>query len=214
MTTSDMQLNSVIANTDNSYNEISQFILNSNKINIKEIEPTTGNINEYISEDLNNVIDELVSLIFKELNKGKNDGLIKQLILNYINNYEIASQEINHYLLNNQNNSNSIYLLGYFSYHGIGSDPNKQKAIELYQKASMLENSVAQLSLVDIYTYGETEHYCLVFELSKKLAEKEYAGGINNLGVCYYYGIGTDIDYSKAFELFQKATDLGFISGW
>jgi TPR repeat protein len=33
--------------------------------------------------------------------------------------------------------------------------------------------------------------------------------GINNLGDCYYDGIGTSIDKTKAFELYQKAANLG-----
>ena len=57
------------------------------------------------------------------------------MFLNYINNHVKISQEIIYnWLLNNQNNSNYIYLLGYFNYHGIGTDLNKQKAIQLYQK--------------------------------------------------------------------------------
>jgi TPR repeat protein len=37
--------------------------------------------------------------------------------------------------------------------------------------------------------------------------------GINNLGYCYNNGIGTDINEQKAFELYQKAADLGKF-GW
>src|SRR5204862_371738 len=100
----------------------------------------TKNINEYIF-----VVDELVNLMFKELNKGRDRERIKQYVLNYINNYKIILHEIYNWLLNNQNNSNSIYLLGYFNYYGIEIDVNNQKAIELYQRAVELENIVAQL---------------------------------------------------------------------
>jgi TPR repeat protein len=34
------------------------------------------------------------------------------------------------------------------------------------------------------------------------------------LGDCYFNGIGTDIDKKKAFELYQKAADLGNSSGF
>ena len=60
--------------------------------------------------------------------------MIKKQVLNYICNYKIILQEIYNWLLNNQNNSNSIYLLGFFNFHGIVTDINKQKAFELYQK--------------------------------------------------------------------------------
>src|ERR1051325_8524677 len=77
-----------------------------------------------------NVIDELVNITFKMINKGKE----KQHILDYINNQEIVLQDIYNWLLKNQNNSNSIYLLGYFNYHGIETHVDKQKTLKLYQK--------------------------------------------------------------------------------
>src|SRR5438034_1386367 len=132
------------SNINNSLYEFSQIIQNFDKINIKEIEPTTQNINENIfEEDLIIVIDELVNLNFGEINEGKEMEVRKQHILGYINNLKINLQEILNWLSNNQNDSNSIYLLGYFNYHGIGISTNLQKAFELYQKAAELENNAA-----------------------------------------------------------------------
>ena len=42
-----------------------------------------------------------------------------------------------------------------------------------------------------------------------KLAEKEYLNEMFKLGCCYCNGIGTEINKQKAFELYQKAADLG-----
>ncbi|GBC07854.1 hypothetical protein RclHR1_07730007 [Rhizophagus clarus] len=168
-------------------------------------------MDQYIFKgDLNIVIDELVNLIFSELNKGEDAKIIKQRVFDYINDHMIALQQIYIWLLNNQNNSNSICMLGYFKYHGIETDINKQKAIELYRKASGLENYVAQLILINEHIYGKgfKKNYYLTFELSKKLAE-EHACGMNILGHCYESGIGTNIDEEKAFEFYQKAADLG-----
>jgi TPR repeat protein len=36
---------------------------------------------------------------------------------------------------------------------------------------------------------------------------------MNNLGRCYRQGIGTSVDNKKAFELYQKAANLGNVSG-
>ncbi|GBB84157.1 hypothetical protein RclHR1_01080013 [Rhizophagus clarus] len=134
------------SNTNNSLHELSQTILNYDKIIIKEIEPTTKNINKNLFEgNFNTVIDKLVLLIFEKLNEGKNGDVIKEHVLNHINNNKkIIPQEVYDYLLNNQNNSNSIYLLGYFFYYGVVTDFNKQKGIELFQKAANLQNKVAQ----------------------------------------------------------------------
>jgi TPR repeat protein len=183
-------------------------------MNIKEIEPTTQkNIHENIfEEELNIVIDELVNIYFKELNEGKERKVRRQNTLNYIeNNYKINLQEIISWLLNNQNDSNSIFWYGYFNFHGIGININKQKAFELFQKAANLENNIAQFDLANMYIDGDIidKNYVKAFELSEKLAKKGYPCGINLLGYCYDIGIGIEIDKEKAFELYLKTANLG-----
>ncbi|RIA98191.1 hypothetical protein C1645_870839 [Glomus cerebriforme] len=193
-----------------------QIFQNYDKVNIKEIEPTKQNINEAIfEEDLYIVIDELIKLNFKEINEGKEDYIIKQYILDYISKHKINSLEIYNWLLNNQNDSNSIYLLGYFNYHGIETNINKQRAFELYQKAAELDNYVAQICLACMYMNGEGAeiNHDKAFKISIKLSEKEYACGLNLLGYCYKNGVGTDINEQKVIQLYQKAADLGSSSG-
>jgi TPR repeat protein len=91
-------------------------------------------------KDLSIIIDKLINLHLNDLNKGIKHDERKQHILNYID-----------WLLYHQNNSNAIYLLVYFNYHGIETKINKQKAIELYQTAAELENIVAQFDLAIMY---------------------------------------------------------------
>src|ERR1043166_6625428 len=90
---------------------------------------------------------------------------------------------------------------------------NKQKAFELFQKAAEIGNIVAQFKIANIYLYEkDNKNYDHeAFELSKKLAEKEYLRGMNLLGYCYSCGVGTCINKQKAFELYQKAADLGIM---
>ncbi|RGB40164.1 hypothetical protein C1646_753643 [Rhizophagus diaphanus] len=165
-----------LLNTNNLSHEFSQIIQNFNKLNIKEIKPTIENIKE--NTFLSNIIDELVDLIFKELNKGNDDEPIKQHIFDYFDNQKIILQEFYNWLLYNQDNSNSIFLFGYFNYYGIGTDFDKQMALKLYHKAAELENKVAQLNLANVHIYGLgiDKNYNLAFNLSEKLAEEEYAG--------------------------------------
>ncbi|RGB36197.1 kinase-like domain-containing protein [Rhizophagus diaphanus] len=201
-------------NIDN--NNILQINQNFDKISIKEIEPKTQNINKYIfEEDLSFVVDELVDLYFEEVNKGKEEKMRKQDILNYIDNNELKLQEIHEWLINNQDGSNFYYLLGYFNFQGIIGEANKQEASELFQKAAKLGNNAAQYNLANMYIDGEgvDKDYKKAFELSLGLAEKEYLSGINLLGYCYKYGIGTDINEQKSFESYQKAANLGNSNG-
>src|SRR6185436_19413336 len=108
------------------YEESNKIIQNFDKVDINEIKPTIQNINENIyEEDLSIVVDELINLTFNDLSKGNEDIVRKKHILNYINEHNISLQEIYNWLLNNQYHSNSIYLLGYFNYHGIVTDNNK-----------------------------------------------------------------------------------------
>ncbi|GES90998.1 kinase-like domain-containing protein [Rhizophagus clarus] len=212
----DKQLNFSSSNINSSLNDISQIIQNFDKINIKELEPTTKNVNKNIFDgDLNIIIDELINFILDGLNEGKDEEVVKHHVLNYVNKHKLMIHEFYYWLLNNQNNSNSIYLLGYFNYHGIVTNINKKKAIELYQKAAKLENCVAQLILASMYIYGNgiDKNYDLAFELSKKLAEKGIPNAINKLGYCYNNKIGTEINEQKAFELYKKAADLGNSTG-
>src|SRR6185437_1465801 len=93
-------------NNDNTLKseELSQ-IQNFYKTDIKEIRPTTQDINETIfEEDLSIIIDKLINLYFDEVKNGKEKSEKKQFVLNYFNNYKINLQEIYNWLLNNQTN--------------------------------------------------------------------------------------------------------------
>src|ERR1043166_6786463 len=153
---------------------------------------TDQDINENVL-DLSTVIDELFNLLSKETVEGKEKKLIKKHVLDYIHNHKIIPQVIYNWLLNNQNNLNSIYLLGYFNYHGIGTNINMKSAFELYQNVAELGNNVAKFNLANMFIYGKgiDKNYDKAFELSNKLAEKNFSNGINLLGYCHEYGIGT-----------------------
>ncbi|GBB84021.1 hypothetical protein RclHR1_10670003 [Rhizophagus clarus] len=208
--------NTIININDNiSYERFAQITQKFFKVNILEIEPTTQEIEKNILEDLNILIDNLVNIFSQEINKGKEVKGRKELVYDYFNYYKINLQEIYHWLLNNQTFSYSIYLLGYFSYHGIGIEINKQDAFKLYQEAAELGDMLAQFELANMYINGNDidKDYGKAFKLSKKLSEKNFSCGMNMLGYCYRFGVGTSTDLQKAFNLYQKAADLGNIAG-
>src|SRR4051812_2215115 len=100
---SNIQIYSEDFYSSNTNNLLHVFFQNFDKMNIKEIEPTTQNIHENIfEEDLSIIIDELVNLIFKELNEGKEEEIIKQHVHNVIINYKIIPKEIYNWLLSDQ----------------------------------------------------------------------------------------------------------------
>ncbi|CAB4413986.1 unnamed protein product [Rhizophagus irregularis] len=189
-------------NINSSHGDLSQVIQNFNMMNTNDIE-TSMSSNEN-SFDI--IVNDVINLL--ECN-GHEIG--KHLILNYLDNHNIDLQRIYNQLLDNQNNSNYIALFGKFYHLGIGFGVDKQKAFELYQKASDLKNAfgINNLGYCYIKGIGTDIDKKKAFELYQKTADLGNSCGISNLGYCYQYGIGTDIDKKKALELYQKAADLG-----
>ncbi|POG77729.1 hypothetical protein GLOIN_2v1767566 [Rhizophagus irregularis DAOM 181602=DAOM 197198] len=161
---------------------------------------------------------------------GEIDSTFRKDILDYFSNYNIKSQEFYNWLLINQNNnSDYIFLLGYCNYNGIGTSVNKQKAVELFQQAANLSStigkwrifrwyhmaansgdSMAQYNLALMYKNGDNidKDYSKAFELFKQSAEGKYPDGITMLAYCYHNGIGTRVNKQKAIELYRQAANL------
>src|ERR1051325_8148510 len=139
----------------------------------------------------NTIVCEIADL-FNRLGKER----LNQEIFNYLNNHNITSKVIYNWLLNNQNNSNAVFLLGAFNYLGIETNVNKQKAFELYQRSANLGNVLGVSELGDCYYYGvgTSVDRQKAFELYQKAANLGNASGMNNLGYCYQNGIGTRIN--------------------
>ncbi|GBC07316.1 hypothetical protein RclHR1_07390010 [Rhizophagus clarus] len=114
----------------------------------KEIESLVSSNNQS-----KNGFDVMVNDIINFLENSDNN-IVKQEILNYLNNNDIPFQDIHDLLLDNQNNSDYIFLLGKFNHLGIGADINKKQAFELYQKAADLENAKGINSLGLCYGNG------------------------------------------------------------
>jgi hypothetical protein len=138
---SKQKLNEASTSTNNLklQGESSQLIQNFNKLNIKEIDPILLlSKQEYLSteNDFNITVDKINDFIFKLNNKGIEKKFERQKAIEYLNNNNINSQEIYNWLLDNQNSSNSVFLLGYFNYYGIVTSENDKKAFNLFINAS------------------------------------------------------------------------------
>ncbi|GBC06909.1 hypothetical protein RclHR1_07130008 [Rhizophagus clarus] len=236
---------------------------------------------EINKEDLNEIINDIVIKIDEITGKTNEESRQLFYFLNYLNIYNINTKEILIWLLNNQNNPNSMFLLGYFNYLGVETRKNEEKAFHLFVNAANEGHLLAQyyvgkcyesgigteknenlafkyfenfirkdystgrlkvgqnldidtkkglklavhwykramdngsviamcnLGILYLIEYSINEHYLEeAFKLFKNSA-KGYPGGMVMLGYCYYYGIGTEPDVQKAFNLYQELAELG-----
>jgi TPR repeat protein len=202
----DIQLSSK-ENIKNSLHEkMFQIIQNYSEINIKEIEPSISS--NLAINDFSMVVSEITHFLENIETRRR-----KYEIINYLNNLNIISQEFYGWLLNNQDNPDSAFLLGVFYHFGITINIDKQKAFKFYQNAANLGNIPGIIGLGYCYEegIGSIIDKQKAFELYKEAANLGNPRGINNLGSCYDCGIGTSVDKKKAFKLYQKAMNLGNI---
>ncbi|GBC22558.2 kinase-like domain-containing protein [Rhizophagus irregularis DAOM 181602=DAOM 197198] len=201
-----------------SQGELSQPIQNFNKMSTEVIN-TTSLSNEsqkdlLLEKDFNKIVDEINDFIIELLNKGIEGELVKDQVIEYLSsNYNTNSQEIFDWLSNNQINSNSVFLLGYFNYNGIETNENNEKAFNLFLNASAKYHTLAQYFVAYCYQngFGTIKNDKLAFKYFEKVADKNYAMGQLEVGYFYDNGIGIKKDLKKAFIWFEKAVNNGNI---
>ncbi|RGB42670.1 kinase-like domain-containing protein [Rhizophagus diaphanus] len=195
-----------------SQRELSQFIQNFDKVNIQEIDPIilSNEREKVLFEKGFDVIDEVNDYIIKLVNRGIEWQMLKRQIIDYFVNYNINLQEMYKWLLNNQNNSNSIFLFGYFNFYGIGVKRNYKKAFNLFVDASK-NHIFARYFVGNCYRHGNgtIKNDQLAFEYYKRSANKNFTNGQLDTGYCYKYGIGIEKDLKKALYWYEKAANNG-----
>lgn len=70
-----------------------------------------------------------------------------------------------------------------------------------------------ELAMRHIYGDGVPEDNDLATKLLIQSHEMGHVEATYNLGICYHYGFGTDVDLGKAFELYLKSANAGYGKG-
>jgi TPR repeat protein len=139
--------------------------------------------------DKSNLISEIIEFIFKITNLGKGK-ILGMYVSDYFNDINVNPQVLYNWLLNNQPNSDSIFLLGYLSYYGIGTELSYEKAFNLFSDAC---NASEQNHILALYHVGlcyqkgrgTEQSEDLAFGYFKILAERKYAMGQFKLGFLF-----------------------------
>jgi len=78
----------------------------------------------------------------------------------------------------------------------------------MLEKAFALGDEQSAIDLKEVY--GTTGEFDKLFKVSKKAAAMGHAMGQVNLAACYESGWGTQKNYQKALEYYEKAVQLGY----
>ncbi len=180
-------------------------ITNLSLQNQEPIQLTNSSLQNQESIQLNIFINELIALIIKK-DKGIEFDQIKQFIIQQIFTKNQSTDEIIKWL-SNQNESQYIWLRGFFYYYSIGIKENTDEAFKLFLKAAEDNYSIAQVYLAKCYEFGigididESK----AFEWYEKTAIQGNSNAQYKLGYLYQKGIGIERDLEKAFDWYQKA---------
>ena len=99
----------------------------------------------------------------------------------------------------------AIFMVAECKRNGIGCNPNIEESKTWYHRSALEGNSKACNILGEIFE-AETKHdEAVTWYLSAGACSAPSPKAKCNLGRCYYYGIGVEIDYRKAEELFIEA---------
>ncbi|GES87937.1 kinase-like domain-containing protein [Rhizophagus clarus] len=169
---------------------------------------STSSSVEEDDEDLNEIINHILMKVCEITSEGKDQPYI---FLGYLNNFGINAEEIRSKLLNNQNNPNFIFLLGYFTYLGIESIKNEEKAFHLFINASEQNHLLAQYYVGKCYEFGigTVKNEKLAFKYYEYFINRDYLTG--QLKIDQYHKMETDIskDYKIAFRWYEEAARNG-----
>ncbi|GBC08662.1 hypothetical protein RclHR1_00830013 [Rhizophagus clarus] len=154
-----------------------------------------------INKDKKNAFD-----IFKKLAKNENQNP------KYLSgNKGITIYKVNDWysrVLTENKHMNATIMLGVFYRYGFGTEINNKKAFKLFEKVEKNgNNAMAQCYMGELYIENNNE--AKAFEFFKKSADNGFSESQLHIGKCYYEGIGTEVNKTKAIEIYKIAAEKG-----
>ncbi|PKC09004.1 HCP-like protein [Rhizophagus irregularis] len=192
---------------------------------IEDISEDDINGDDVNDSDFNIIVDQIMDFLLNEKNFTFDESKrVQVMIENYITGKNMNLKNMLDWLLNNQNNSNNIFLLGYFYCFVIKTSDVYKKAFDLLYSTTNNKNVIHYKNanlLAKYYTgicylngMGIEKSNVKAFKYFEQLfkeAEENYVNGMVMLGYCYINGIGTEINKKKVLEFYEKAANKGNI---
>jgi uncharacterized protein len=113
-----------------------------------------------------------------------------------------------------QGNANAQFWTGVHYWNGDGTSTDRAQAIYWFEKSAEQGEQDAQSQLGKMYFLGNDfikQNYAKGFYWSQKAAEQGNKEGQKYLADAYLHGKGAPIDNVKAFELYRKSAEQGFL---
>jgi len=99
--------------------------------------------------------------------------------------------------------------LGWLYQQGLGTTQDYKYALEYYSKAAQQGANEGQFRLAKIY--AKNKDYKKAYEWYKKSADGSYSPALFRLGWIYNIGRGTSVNKDKAYNYFERASNLGHV---
>ncbi|GBC06913.1 hypothetical protein RclHR1_07130012 [Rhizophagus clarus] len=138
---------------------------------------STTSISSVDEMELNGIVKDIVIKI-EEITEDLSEESGQLFCFNnYLHNYSIDTKNIYDRLVNNQNNPDSIFLLGYFNYLGFERSRNDEKAFSLFFNAAEKDHLLAQYYVGKCYEsgIGTEKNEDLAFKYFEKFVNKDYS---------------------------------------
>ena len=117
-------------------------------------------------------------------------------------------------MLLEKGNYAACFDLGQLYYHGDkGVQKDIQRAMSYFKEAADNGIAMAAYQMGRIYETGNAEDLpadqLQSFKWYARAAKEGLPEAENNLGSCYFFGRGVDVDYEKAFRLYKSSAEKG-----
>ncbi|CAI2168081.1 17675_t:CDS:2 [Funneliformis geosporum] len=163
-------------------------------------------LNIFHKKSLVTLIGETIDVISKITNEVKFGDEQKNALLNHFTISKI--KKIYTTVLNDQNNTNNVFLLGYFNCLGIETDEDHDKAFNLFSNASEQGHILAgyYVGICHHHGIGTVKNEILAFKSFEKVANEDFTAGQLEVGYFYAKGIGVQEDSKMAADWYNKAS--------